>query len=257
MSESNRLFARSDLSERGDDAAIEAGFVLKVTFPKRTPRRVKSSQREDPDLVRLRKLLRKRIRTTINAIRPRHVGRRLAIRTPARSQLCVAQSGRHSRSRRTPRVARAAAKRATGDPDPEGPGSAYLARGALAEDMAFVIDAVRSLRDEAVPAREHLRTISWGWSLLELRSAHPRVSLISCYNSGHGCQEGRDADHPADPSGSAGIGRRSENRLAPHIAIRDQDARQQVEARTLHHEGRSGSRAATRTAIGSQPEASS
>lgn len=171
---------------------------------------------------------------------------------------CLARSGRRSPSSRPrARVARTAAKRATGDTDPEGPGSAHLARGALASETAFVIDAVRSLRDEAVPAHEDLRTISWSWSLLELRSAHPRVSLISCYNSGHGCQEGRDADHPADPSGSAGIGRRSENRLAPHIAIRDQDARQQVEARTLHHEGRSGSRAAARAAIGSQPEASS
>src|SRR5690348_17222992 len=68
MSESNRLLAGVELSERSDDDAIEAGLVLKVTLPRGARRRVKSLGREDPDLVRLRKLLRKRFRNTVNSI---------------------------------------------------------------------------------------------------------------------------------------------------------------------------------------------
>ena len=130
MSESNRLLAGLVLPEGDDTTTISEGIVLQVTFPKGMRLRVNRVKRDDPDLVRLRKLIRKRLRTTNNSIsRPPHFGQWLA-RSPVRSRPRVAQCRRRSRSsRRRARIARAA-RRATADPDGA---SVHRGRRAFAE----------------------------------------------------------------------------------------------------------------------------
>lgn len=119
-SQSNPLVARSQFSDCGDASAVDRGFfpasTLPSTLPKKTLLRLRRLNGDDPDLDQLRKLLRKRFRTTIDSIRPRHFGRWLAIRRVC-SHVRVAKSGRRSRSsRRGTRIA-GAARRATADPD--------------------------------------------------------------------------------------------------------------------------------------------
>lgn len=128
ISESNRLLARPELAGRGDDAR-ETGLVLKLSFPRGLRVCLKSSKHEDPDLIRLRKLIRKRLRTMNNSItRPPHHGQWLAS-PPLRSRPRAALCRRRSRSsRRRARIARAA-RRATADPD----GASVYERQRIAE----------------------------------------------------------------------------------------------------------------------------
>ena len=239
-----------------DQAAIEMGIThLTAMIPTASPPHRRELQDELLKYVRARDRTRSAILQAANALAMQHAGiRRATARQHGRPRRCAAQSVRHSRSsrssRRTARVARAA-KRATADPD--GARSAHPNRGAIAEETAFVVDAMKSLRDEVVPARDDLRTISWAWRLSDLRFVH---QLLSCYNSVRGCQEGRDADPQAHAASSKGAGGRSPEGSAANVAVLDQVARREVNDRRLHHRSRSGFRGAPRTAFGSWAGAS-